>query len=378
MAKPERENNDDDDNNTEERVFANKKDSNNNRDDDGDDRKPSATTKNNNNIVDLTMTSDDDDDIQVIGITNEYFSAFPPPRLPPPFAAAAAATASSNGRAGNDNGNNNQTYRSVNGKTFDCGICFENHIEYYRGYKMSNCGHIYCMECLHGYVTSKVSEKSTMASQIPCPNTDCHVVLTVSDIRACSYEIGDVKLWHKYQEYSTESYLNSAIQSKDVPYRRCPSERCNYIFQFDEPKPTAEEEYEGRGAVGDGFSLPPILQGQLFECPECNSRYCLNCPVVGGRGKVGPAHDDTTTYNDRCCQNVLETIRQSEEKQRLLELWKQENSQVDVKFQQLLQSERSTGTTKPCPNCKMTITKNGGCDHMNCTNCHTRFNWSEA
>ena len=379
MTKPEREDND---------LFTNKKDSNcnNNNYDDDDDRKQSATTTNNNSdIVDLTILSDDDDDddIQygdVIDITNEYFSTFPPPPPPPPNFAAAAAASTSTGRYGNGN-NTNQTYRPVNGKTFDCGICFDSHIEYYRGYKMSKCGHLYCMECLHGYVASKVSEKSTMAaSTIPCPDTDCRVMLTVSDIRACSYEIGDVTLWHQYQEYSTESYLNSAIQSKDIPFRRCPSERCNYIFQFDDPQPTAEEEYEG-GIVGGGdgsSSPPPILQGQLFECPECQSRYCLNCPVVGGRGKVGPAHDDITTYNDRSCQNVLETIRQSKEKQRLLELWKQENSQVDAKFQQLLQTERTTGTTKPCPNCKMTITKNGGCDHMNCTNCRTRFNWSQA
>jgi hypothetical protein len=34
--------------------------------------------------------------------------------------------------------------------------------------------------------------------------------------------------------------------------------------------------------------------------------------------------------------------------------------------------------SKCCPKCNTIINKNGGCDHMNCTLCKHKFNWSEC
>ena len=34
--------------------------------------------------------------------------------------------------------------------------------------------------------------------------------------------------------------------------------------------------------------------------------------------------------------------------------------------------------TKPCPNCKAPIEKNGGCNHMHCTTCSHDFDWCAA
>ena len=33
------------------------------------------------------------------------------------------------------------------------------------------------------------------------------------------------------------------------------------------------------------------------------------------------------------------------------------------------------GNTKPCPQCKAPIQKNGGCNHMHCTICGSHFDW---
>lgn len=33
------------------------------------------------------------------------------------------------------------------------------------------------------------------------------------------------------------------------------------------------------------------------------------------------------------------------------------------------------GHTKPCPNCKSAIEKNGGCNHMHCRTCGHHFDW---
>jgi hypothetical protein len=88
------------------------------------------------------------------------------------------------------------------------------------------------------------------------------------------------------------------------------------------------------------------------------------------RGKVGPAHD-------HLCADVVARVARDAEMRRKYEKWSVENAQADDKFQELLRREQAAGQTKPCPKCKMAITKNAGCDHMKCTRCHTDFWWSQ-
>jgi hypothetical protein len=227
-------------------------------------------------------------------------------------------------------------------------------MERFRGYQLGSCQHLFCHECLHGYIQSKLTEKAVKS--LECPDAKCHQLIHRNDIRACTLEVGDPALWHAFEELSTEAYLDSAVTaaaaavatSTDVPpLRRCPTNHCNFTFEY-EDRPTA-------------------VQGQRLECPLCQISYCLNCPVVDG--KVGPAHDI------HVCMEVVEQIKASKEKQRKLEEWKKENAAADTRFQALLQREGAAGKTLPCPNCKALITKNGGCSHMHCTSCRRNFTW---
>lgn len=47
-------------------------------------------------------------------------------------------------------------------------------------------------------------------------------------------------------------------------------------------------------------------------------------------------------------------------------------------FKGLLTDFVKAFTTKRCPNCKIQITKNGGCNHMLCEHCKTEFNWDRV
>lgn len=227
----------------------------------------------------------------------------------------------------------------------DCSICLES-VEPFQGYSLTTCNHSFCKPCLHHYVQTKLSDKEVR--QLTCPDTTCRVSLDPIDVRSCTLEVGDASTWRSYQEIATESFLDTAVASKDASTRRCPTNHCNFTFQYE----ASEDDNQ---------------QGQLFICPECEEAYCLQCPVV--QGKVGPAHDDT-------CYNVLEQVQKSEERQRKLEEWKRDNSQADSRFQELLRREGASGKTMPCPNCKTPITKNGGCSHMHCTSCQKDFTWS--
>lgn len=127
--------------------------------------------------------------------------------------------------------------------------------------------------------------------------------------------------------------------------RRCPAERCNYVF------------------VHDHHSI------HHFDCPLCRSSFCLNCVANGGN--VGPAHIGQS------CIERYEQLQKEEEERVKLEQWKLENAQADERFQTMMDHERSSGMTRQCPSCKRFITKNGGCDHMRCI-CGIDYNWSKS
>lgn len=130
----------------------------------------------------------------------------------------------------------------------------------------------------------------------------------------------------------------------------CPAERCNYIFVYK-------------------LRDPELQEGTRFDCPSCFNSFCLQCGA--NDDKVGPAHDGT-------CYDRRKKLLEEEEERIKFEQWKRDNSQADAKFNELLAKEGQIGKTKACPKCAFPITKNGGCDHMCCSQCGHDFNWSSA
>ena len=138
-----------------------------------------------------------------------------------------------------------QSDKKKSAVAIDCSICLES-MEPDQGYSLTTCGHLFCKSCLHEYVQSKVSGKEVRL--LTCPNTKCRVSLDPIDVRASTLELGDAICWQSYQEVATESFLDTAVASKDASIRRCPTNHCNFTFQ-----------YEG----SDGNE-----NGQLFICPH--------------------------------------------------------------------------------------------------------------
>lgn len=227
-------------------------------------------------------------------------------------------------------------------RVFDCAICLEP-IMFSDGISLEVCNHWFCKECLQHYIGSKLHDKS---HTMKCPEPSCRSSMTVLDVRRATLLLGNIMAWNKYQELLTVKFLDHAIVDTAQHFRRCPGNRCNYVFDY-----------------------TPSSTGQLFLCPSCDQGFCLNCQVVGGN--VGPAHDET-------CEFVLREIEASKEKKRKLEEWKTLNSQADEKFNELIRKEQAKGLTKPCPNCRVAITKNQGCNHMHCTQCNKDYNWSDC
>ncbi|MFC1842380.1 IBR domain-containing protein [Candidatus Dependentiae bacterium] len=77
-----------------------------------------------------------------------------------------------------------------------------------------------------------------------------------------------------------------------------------------------------------------------ISCPECRERYCSDCCL---------RHSMWWTSCEKAKQNKLKKEGDLENEE-----WKKEN-------------------TMACPMCNVAIEKNGGCNHMTCTNCKCQF-----
>ena len=240
---------------------------------------------------------------------------------------------------------------------FSCAICLDDEVETWKRYSLSNCSHEFCLPCLGSHIQLSATKN------IKCPSCPSHIELF--DIQSVLIAIGKKDEWEKYSDKASISLLDKEIlmgknkgeNRKDLFQDKqgneitscCPAERCNYIFVYK-------------------LRNPEFQEGTRFDCPKCFQSFCLQCGA--NDGKVGPAHKST------CCDRRQELL--DEEKERLkFEEWKQENSRADAKFNVLLKKEREKGMTKACPECGFPITKNGGCDHMCCSQCEHDFNWSE-
>jgi hypothetical protein len=194
---------------------------------------------------------------------------------------------------------------------YNCAICF---CEYdVKDFAFLSCMHGFCRSCLKMLITTKV--KDGKLQYLYCPNID-------DKGNNCKHRmtheeirlfIGEDELFRKYERLQLHQTLN---QTEDC--RWCPRPGCETAM------------------FGD--KLTPMM-----TCPKCGMKFCFNC-------KTSEWHLGTT------CDKFQQ--------------WKKENSQADAKFE----SWKSKNTL-PCPKCKSSIEKNGGCMHMTCLNCKHEFHW---
>mmetsp|Transcript_18711 Transcript_18711/g.51222 ORF Transcript_18711/g.51222 Transcript_18711/m.51222 type:complete len:429 (-) Transcript_18711:58-1344(-) len=233
-------------------------------------------------------------------------------------------------------------------KHFTCLICQEEQVVVSQGYSLDACGHKFCVECLQAMVDNFVATASKSTTQLTCPAQDCDHNLTLNDYQYIYRD--NPQGWKAFTERANLSLLEQEIATNNGQTRRCPAERCNYTFCM---------------------TMPPAsgtVWGTEFHCPACHAGFCLNCPA--NQGLVGPLHPGLD------CQQRLEQLERQADERRKLEQWKEENSKADARFQQLLKREAKKGQTKPCPNCETLVTKNGGCNHMTCSQCRHEYWWT--
>jgi hypothetical protein len=206
------------------------------------------------------------------------------------------------------------------------------------------CRHRFCKTCLSGLIASVVNDKASNDVAIECPAPDCNTKLSTSEVQYILRH--DPPAFATFASKADVARLEREASTHANNTRRCPAERCNFIFVF-EP---------GTGA-----------EGTSFDCPACQERFCLHCGA--NRRRVGPSNTGMS------CHERSRQLQQRAEEREKFRRWQSENAQADRRFHDLLQKEQRAGKTLSCPSCKMPITKNGGCHHMRCTSCNKSFHW---
>ncbi|KAI0645182.1 hypothetical protein C8Q79DRAFT_757152 [Trametes meyenii] len=169
-------------------------------------------------------------------------------------------------------------------KYYSCGICFEGHSEDHIA-RIGPCGHTYCMECLTGWVTSKIEERRY---PILCPQC---MVTSKNTGAAPSEIIEDIvqQLQLTDRQYGIYKYTQMSMFSVMVECRRCrqaswvdkgtyrnsdtikcPSKGCGYVWCKDCSQPI---NVSGPKHSCDGTSeLNDLMKAKKWKrCPGCKT-----------------------------------------------------------------------------------------------------------
>ncbi|KAM4548034.1 E3 ubiquitin-protein ligase RNF14-like [Odontesthes bonariensis] len=229
---------------------------------------------------------------------------------------------------------------------FDCGIC-------YMGWlgsecmQLYECAHIFCQACLREFCQVQITEGNIQG--VTCPQAGCVASLTPAQVKSL---VGE-KLFSRYDRLLLQSTLD---HMSDVTY--CPRHSCGSVV------------------IADKSSNAAL-------CSVCSFAFCVTCKKT----YHGPneCHKEMT---ERINDDALQTPPQSEEGLRaLLEDYmtgsKQRRRLLESRYgRKMFQSTETylsnnwkAANTKACPHCFCPIQKDGGCDHMYCTQCHRPFCW---
>ena len=315
------------------------------------------------NFIDLTGDDQEEDERKPAAMPrgSTVFSAILPTTTQDiaKDAALAVALFESEQRKGEKSHDKAVTQASIK-EDFLCPVCLDPIDDVkYQTYAILKCHHRFCFVCLEQLVKTSSSVEYKPAS-IRCPfaSNGCSEVLSLADIQLILQY--NPKTMSMYSEATSLAFLEQQVVDGNA--RRCPSKKCNYTFEYE---PATPPDTEGPAKKR---KKKVYLEGCDFDCPECKSKFCLDCGA--NQEKVGPPHDGT------CEEHALAMKGNAQERQQL-KAWTKLHAHSDAQFRSLLKREAKRGKSKACPKCFQPITKNKGCDHMQCR-CGNHFSWKGA
>lgn len=202
-----------------------------------------------------------------------------------------------------------------------CPICYEDSVPTPDKVFGFRCGHVYCRDCAHAHLQSKINSGQLL--DISCPDPSCTATIPLDDVRQL---LSDPE-FDRYEEMATAALLR--VQAL-VSF--CP--KCKQAALLNSIGPRA------------------VQQATTVQCLSCKHRYCSKCDRS--------PHPEGEVCRDRASDTDDDPVEDS-----------RKQPENDDKTKEWLREHHS----KQCPKCRMWVEKNKGCQHMTCANCEHQFCW---
>jgi ariadne-1 len=199
---------------------------------------------------------------------------------------------------------------------FSCDICGETFTEGTYVIRPYYCDHAYCRLCYEQYLKIKIMDEGEI-KRIPCPSAECHLILEYGVLYTVIADMEDVK--HRMNHLLLKSFVEDCHHQR---FKWCSAPGCNFILEY-------------------RLSSLLFVQWVPVVVCRCGHRFCFKC--------LREDHRPATCL--------------------VLERWLKKYQNDSETYRWII------AHTKLCPNCRVAIEKNGGCNHIICKRCKHEFCW---
>ena len=239
---------------------------------------------------------------------------------------------------------------------FECAICMDDRSGL-ECHKMSNCGCVFCTDCLSGYFESKIQDGDT---SFTCPNPTCGETISQRDIQIHVER-------DKFNRFERLQFNRALDTMDDIAY--CPKPNCR--------TPTVKMNRESTNV----------------RCAQCTFNYCTECEKE--------AHEGECKHTDEEMESAAQELnrygftltgsnnhwkyrfraRQARDENKIQQIGRrfggvQKIDDYIAAQQRKRDNEASVAhlraSSKTCPGCNRWVQRTAGCDHMTCTTSHCK------
>jgi ariadne-1 len=179
------------------------------------------------------------------------------------------------------------------------------------------CCHPFCFPCWASHLEFHLKNSGNAAIAVRCPQKACP--------QFCG-RLAFERIFGRPSEQLTkyDAYVISSFVANNERFRECPGPGCGLVCKYP----------VGRSAIAEGSAPVPC---------SCGYRYCFLCGLED--------------HSPASCS--------------MMKMWlKKESDESET-------ANWVSANTKPCPgkHCGKTVEKNGGCNHMTCSQCRYEWCW---